>query len=248
MRWGARQSCSAQLVVCLRCRPLQRRLLQHCPFATSSVCNVVRLRRRLSLLYIVHCMHANLRYRQSTSPPGFWTSRPQRWATVVTRLQQTSPLVSGPSVTRKALGWSRWATSWWSAGLSARWLTWRLSGSSAAFWLVASLFARSAALWPVGGIVAHRLVTRSAALWLVASSFACSAALWWQKGWWHAVSLHVFPNPLSFCCRCIVRLMSYVLYFRFLGSLTLGAVPDICTNNLCPAPFSFPSAFELGLL
>ena len=251
LRWGARRSCSARLVVRLQCRLLQHRLfatssvcnvvrLQRCPFATLSVCNVVRLQCRPSLLYVVRRTHANLQYRQSTSPPGFWTSRPQRWATVATRLRQTSPSVSGPSATRKALGQSQWATSWWSAGSSARWLTRRLSGLSAAFWLVASLFARLAALWPVGGIVAHWLVARSAALWLIASLFARLAALWWQKGWWHAVSLHVFPNPLSFCCCCIVQLMSYALYFCFLGLLTLGAVPNVCTNNLRPAPFFFP--------
>ena len=79
-------------------------------------------------------------------------------------------------------------------------------------------------------------------------SLACSAALWWQKRWWHAVSLHVFPNSPSFCRCCIVRLMSYALYFCFLGLLTLDAVPDVCTNNLRPVPFSFLSSFELGLL
>ena len=218
-------------VVCYDVVRLQRR-----QFATLSVCDIVYLRRCPSLSYVVCRTYANLRYRQSTSPPGFWTLRPQRWATVATCLRQTSPSVSGPSATRKALGQSRWVTLWWwSAGSSACWLTRRLSGLSAAFWLVASSFACSAALWPIGGIVAHWLVARS-------------AALWWQKGWWHTVSLHVFPNPLSFCCHCIVRLMSYALYFRFLGSLTLGAVPDVCTNNLRPVPFSFPSSFELGLL
>ena len=91
LRWGARQSCSARLVVCLRRRP----------FATLSI-------------PVVRCMNANLQYRQSTLPPGFQILRLQRRTTVATRLRQRSPSVSGPSATRRALGQSRWATLWWS--------------------------------------------------------------------------------------------------------------------------------------
>ena len=66
------------------------------------------------LYTVVHCTHANLRYRQSTLPLGFPTLRPQWQATVVTRLHQANLLVSGPSATKRALGQSRWGSLWWS--------------------------------------------------------------------------------------------------------------------------------------
>ena len=125
----------------------------------------------------------------------------------------------------------------------------RRFGSSPACLLARRLSGLSTALWLVGLLLARRLFGLSAALWLVWWLFdLLLAAPWWQKGWWHAVSLHVFPNSLSFCRCCIVQIMSYALYFCFLGLLTLGAVPDVCTNNLRPVPFSFLSSFELGLL
>ena len=82
----------------------------------SSICNVVHLRRRpfgTSSIPVVRHMNANLRYRQSTFLRSS-TLRLQRRATVVTRLRRASPLVSAPSATRRDLGQSRWASSWWS--------------------------------------------------------------------------------------------------------------------------------------
>ena len=167
---------------------------------------------------------------------------------------------AGPLARRRLLGLS--------ARLLVDLLAWRLSG------LLLSPFACLVALRLVSGVLAHcqlvcsldgslacrRHCGLSACCLLGGSlacqrrfgsfggSLACLAAPWWQKGWWHAVSLHVFPNSLSFCRCCIVQIMSYALYFCFLGLLTLGAVPDVCTNNLRPVPFSFLSSFELGLL
>ena len=71
----------------------------------SPICNVAP--------FVVRCTHADLRPRQSMFL-RFSTSRPQRRATVATRLRQASPLVSQPSMTRRGLGRSQWATSWWS--------------------------------------------------------------------------------------------------------------------------------------
>ena len=60
----------------------------------------------MSPIPVVHCTHANLRFRLSTFR-AFWTSPlPLPWATVVTRLRRTSLSVSGPSATRRALDWS----------------------------------------------------------------------------------------------------------------------------------------------
>ena len=83
LRWRAWRSCSAQFVV-------------------------------LAMLSIpvVHCMHANLRYRRSTFLVFRTSPLPQR-ATVATHLRQASPLVSGPSATRRALGQSWWGSLWW---------------------------------------------------------------------------------------------------------------------------------------
>ena len=84
---------------------------------SSSVCDVVRLRRHLfatSSLSVIRRTFANLRYRLSTSR-AFWTSLPPPpRATVATRLRQTSLSVSGPNAMRRALGRSRRGSSWWS--------------------------------------------------------------------------------------------------------------------------------------
>ena len=63
--------------------------------------------------FVVRRTYANLRPRQSTFLRSS-TSRPQRRATVVTRLRRASPSVSAPSATRRDLGRSRWASLWWS--------------------------------------------------------------------------------------------------------------------------------------
>ena len=80
-------------------------------------------------------------------------------------------------------------------------------------------------------------------------SLSCTQAPMVAQGVMACDKSACIPNSLFFCHCHIIRLMPYALYFCLLGLLTLGAVPNNCTNNLCPvplwpppAPFTIPAA------